>query len=74
MNIYRTPLSIPPGPSKTILAKLKFFNKNITADLVNKSDNHSYTQTSKGNIKEIFKIKDTVIILSLAQVATQAKT
>jgi len=46
----------------------KFFKKNLIIDLVNKSSNKSYAQALKGDIKEIFKIKDTFLKLSLDKV------
>jgi len=43
---------------------LKFFKKNSIVDSINKSGNQLYTQASKGNIKEIFKIKKAFFKLS----------
>jgi len=47
-------LSISLRPSKSVLAKSKFFKKNQTLN----SNNLSYTQASKEDIKNIIKIKD----------------
>ena len=69
MNISRTFLPIPPRPSKNILAKSKFFKRNPIIDSVNKSNNQSYAQALKGDIKEIFKIKDAFFKLSLDNVS-----
>jgi len=68
-NISRIPLPIPLRPSKSILAKLKFFKKSLTIEIVNKVDNKLYTQASKGNIKEIFKIKNTFSKLFLDKIS-----
>ena len=47
-------MSISLRPSKSVLAKSKFFKKNQTLN----SNNLSYTQASKEDIKNIIKIKD----------------
>ena len=63
-NISRISLYISFRPSKSVLAKLKFFKKNAIAELVNKF----YAQALKDNIKEIFKIKDIFSKLSFNKV------
>jgi len=68
-NISRISLSIPLRPSKSILAKLKFFKKSLAIEIVNKVDNKSYTQALKGNIKDIFKIKNTFSKLFLDKIS-----
>ena len=39
VNISRISLPIPPRPSKSVLAKSKFFKESPTIELVNKADN-----------------------------------
>ena len=51
-NISRIPLLISLRPSKSILAKSKFFKKNQMSDLATWSKNWSYAQASKRNIKK----------------------
>jgi len=51
-NISKAPLPIHPKPSKSVLAKSKFYK----GDQMTRPK--SYTQASKGNINEIIKIKD----------------
>jgi len=69
VNISRTFLSISLRPSKNLLAKSKFFEKNLITDSVKKSNNKLYAQALKGNIKDIFKIKDAFSKLSLDKVS-----
>jgi len=71
-NISRILPSISLRPSKNILAKSKYFKKN---QLLNKDDcsyiksyNHLYAQASKGNIKDIIKIKNTFPKLSFNKI------
>jgi len=60
--ISRIPLSISLRPSKSVIAKSKFFKNNQALNSNNKlqvnSNNLSYAQTSKKDIKNIIKIKD----------------
>ena len=53
-NISRVPSSISPRPSKSVLAKSKYFKKIQSLN----SNNCLYTWAFKDNIKEIIKIKD----------------
>lgn len=53
-SILRILPFISPRPSKSVLAKYNFFNKNQTSN----SSNYSYAQIFKGNIENIIKIKD----------------
>ena len=55
VDVLRIPL-ILPKPSKSILAKLKFY-KNLLQDSKSKPKDKSYTQASKGNVDKIIKIK-----------------
>jgi len=73
VNISRISLFILLRPSKSILAKSKFL-KNLMIDLVNKSNNRSYTQALKSNIKEIIKIKDAFPKLFPVVVTTSLRT
>ena len=57
-NISKVPLPIHPKPSKSVLAKFKFYK----GDQMTRPK--SYAQASKGNINEIIKIKDTFLKLS----------
>lgn len=60
-NISRVPPPILPRPSKSILAKSKFFIKNSTLDsnqLLN-SNNKTCIQASKKNMNDIIKTKNT---------------
>jgi len=50
-SISKVSLPIPPRPSKSILAKSKYFKKNFTTNTDNKSTNYSYAQASKNSIK-----------------------
>ena len=71
-NISRILPPISPRPSKSILAKSKYFKKNQLLNKNNysyiKSNNHLYTQASKGNIKDIIKIKNTFLKLSFNKI------
>ena len=51
----RISLPIHPRPNKSILAKLKFFEKN---NMNSQTENWFYTQALKNNIKDLFKIKN----------------
>jgi len=51
-----------------MLAKSKFFKKNQSSNLALNSNNQSYMQVSKDNIKKIVKIKDTIPKLSFDKV------
>ena len=51
-NISKVPLPIHPKPSKSVLAKYKFYK----GDQMTRPK--SYTQASKGDVNEIIKIKD----------------
>ena len=57
-NILRIPLPIPLRPSKSVLAKSKFFKKSLPFNLASKSNEWLYVQISKDSIKEIVKIKE----------------
>jgi len=57
-SISKVPLPIPLRPSKSILAKSKYFKKSSTTNTDNKSTNYSYAQASKDSIKDIAKIKN----------------
>ena len=71
-NISRILPPISPRPSKSILAKSRYFNKNQPLNKNNysytKSNNHLYAQASKGNIKDIIKIKNTFLKLSFNKI------
>ena len=56
VDVLRIPPLILPKPSKSILAKLKFY-KNLLQDSKSKPKDKSYTQASKGNVDKIIKIK-----------------
>ena len=51
-----TPLVLP-RPNRSILAKLKFYKKNLSQDPKSKPKGKSYIQASKGNVDKIIKIK-----------------
>ena len=64
-NISQVPPPNLPRPSKSILAKSKFFKKNSTSDpnqLLN-SNNKTYTQASKKNVSDIIKTKNAFLKL-----------
>ena len=71
-NISRILPPISPRPSKSILVKSKYFNKNQPLNKNNysyiKSNNHLYAQASKDNIKDIIKIKNTFLKLSFNKI------
>ena len=52
------PLPIPLRSSKSVLAKSKFFKKNLPFNSASKSNEWLYVQISKDNIKEIVKIEE----------------
>ena len=56
-DITRIPLQIPFRPSKSVLAKSKPYKKNQLLSSDSNSNSKYYTQFSKGNIREIIKIK-----------------
>jgi len=72
-NISRVPPLIPPRPSKSILAKSKFFKKDLVANSTSKSSKQSYVQASKDNIKNIVKIKENFLKLSVQKVVETHK-
>jgi len=53
-EVSRIPPPLPPRPSKSILAKSKFYRKN---QLFN-GNNKTHAQASKNNMDDIIKIKD----------------
>ena len=55
-------------PNKSVLAKSKFYKKNQFLISNSKSNNKLYTQASKDNISEIFKIKKAFSRLSFNKV------
>lgn len=57
-NISRILPPIPPKPSKSILAKSKFYNKNLLLSLNFKPNIKSYAQVFKDDISKIIKIKE----------------
>ena len=64
-DISRISPLIPSRPNKSILARSKYFKKIQSSNFQSSSSNNcSYVQASKGNIKEIIKIKDTFLKLS----------
>ena len=52
------PLPIPLRSSKSVLAKSKFFKRNLSFNSASKSNEWLYIQISKDNIKESVKIKE----------------
>ena len=65
-NISQVPLPISLRPSKSILEKSKLFKKKN----INKSTSiHSYTQVPKDDIKEIMKIKEAFLNLSVNKIS-----
>ena len=63
-NIFRIPSLIPPRPSKSILAKSKFYNTDLSLLSNSKPYVKSYVQASKRNINDIIKIKEAFLKLS----------
>jgi len=57
-DMSRIPLSIPSRLSKTVLAKSKYFNKNLLSNFSFKNSDYLYAQVSKSNIENIIRIKD----------------
>ena len=57
-DISRILSPIPPRPSKIILAKSKFYNKNLLLSLNFKPNIKSYAQAFKDNISKIIKIRE----------------
>ena len=58
---------LPPislRPSKNVLVKSKFYNKNLSLSLNSKPNIKLYPQASKGDIIEIIKIKEVFLKLS----------
>lgn len=68
-DISRIPSPIFSRPSKSVLAKSKFYKKNQSLTLELKSNNKSYVQASKSNISEIIKIKEAFSKLSSNKVS-----
>ena len=70
VNISRIPSSISLRPSKKVLEKYKFYkgNNKIIDNQANTQSSHSYVQTSKINIKDIMKIKDNFLNLSVRKI------
>jgi len=68
-DISRILPSIPPRLSKSILAKSKFYNKNLLLSLNFKPNIKSYAQVFKGDISKIIKIKEAFSKLSLNKVS-----
>ena len=56
-DITRIPLPISFRPSKSVLAKSKLYKKNQFLLSDSNSNSRYYTQSSKGNISGIIKIK-----------------
>jgi len=54
-SISRIPLLIPPQPSKSVLAKSKFFKGSQKSNLNKQSNKPSYAQASKNNIQNFLK-------------------
>jgi len=63
-NIFRIPSPIPPRPSKSILAKSKFYNTDLSLLSNSKPYIKSYVQAFKRNINDIIKIKEAFLKLS----------
>ena len=63
-DMSRIPLSIPSRLSKTVLAKSKYFNKNLLSNFSFKNSDYLYAQVSKSNIENIIRIKDAFSNLS----------
>jgi len=68
-NILKVSPPISPRPSKSILAKSKFFKKNSTLDPAHKSNKQLSAQIFKNNIRNIIKIKETFPKLSSQKVS-----
>jgi len=68
-DISRIPLSIPFRPSKSTLAKFKLYKKNQFLSSDSNSNSKYYTQSSKGNISEIIKIKEAFPKLSSEKIS-----
>jgi len=67
-NIFRIPSPIPLRPSKSILAKSKFYNIDLSLLSNSKPYVKSYVQASKRNINDIIKIKKAFLKLSFNKV------
>jgi len=67
-DISRISLPIPSRPSKSILAKSQFYNKNPSSSSNSKPNIKSYAQASKSNISKIIKIKELFSKLSFNKV------
>ena len=63
-DISRILSPISPRPSKSILAKYKFYNKNLSFSFSFKPNIKSYAQVFKGDISKIIKIKEVFSKLS----------
>jgi len=63
-DISRILSPIPLKPSKSILAKSKFYNKNLLLSLSFKPNIKSYAQVFQGDISKIIKIKEVFSRLS----------
>ena len=70
-SVSRISLPIPPWPSKSILAKSKFFkdNDNQESKPNSQSNKPSYTQAFKSNIQNFLKIKNAFLKLSLDKIS-----
>ena len=68
-DISRIPSPIPPRPSKSILAKYKFYNINSLLLLNSKPYIKSYAQVSRRNINDIIKVKKAFLKLSFSKVS-----
>jgi len=57
VDVSRIPPLVLPRPSRSILARLKFYKKNLSQGPKSKPKGKSYIQASKDNVNKIIKIK-----------------
>jgi len=63
-SISRIPPPISSRPSKSVLAKSKFYKTNSSSSMSFKPIGQSYAQAFQKNIKDIVKIKENFLNLS----------
>ena len=68
-SVFRIFPPIPPWPSKSVLAKSKFFKDNQKSKPNSQSNKPSYTQAFKSNIQNFLKIKNTFSKISLDKIS-----
>jgi len=76
VKVARTSSLVPPGPSKEILEKLKFYKKkdNNSKENTNFKNRQLYTQASTPKVDEILKLKENFPNLSAKKFESIYKT